>query len=157
MRSEDKKYVWWGLLGIGVAALFYFLSSSKQSSGGANTVNVPYLVPQTTTGASPTADTSLSDQSNIIGSSSNSTIPNFSNPAGVATSVGEAPNTWGFWPNLNVSSPTGPNNSVSSGWFHDWNWFHGGAIQQAPSPTHTQISQATGSPITITSGGMVTQ
>lgn len=116
MNPEDKKYIWWGLLGIGVAALFYFLSAS-QNKGQTNTVTVPYLVPQTTNGASPTADTSLSNQPNIIGSSSNSQVPNFSNPFGVATSVGEAPNTWGFMPQLIANAPNGVQNQVHSGVF----------------------------------------
>jgi hypothetical protein len=116
MRPEDKKYVWWGLLGIGVAALFYFLNSSKQSSN-ANTVTVPYLVPQSTTGASPTADTSLSNQPNIIGNSPNSTIPNFSNPFAVAANPSEAPGTWGFMPILTNSNPTNNFGQVHSGWY----------------------------------------
>lgn len=119
MRPEDKKYVWWGLLGIGVAALFYFLSSQQKSAQGqVNTVTVPYLVPQSTTGASPTADTSLSNQPNIIGSSPNSTIQNFANPLSVATSPMEAPNTWGFMPNLQVTPAAGVANQVSFGNFN---------------------------------------
>jgi hypothetical protein len=115
MRVEDKKYVWWGLLGIGVAAFFYFLSSRNKNT--TTNVQVPYLVPTTTTGASPTANQSLSQQPNIIGSSSNSTVPNFSNPAGVATSVGEAPNTFGFMPILSAQPVNGPFNNVTSGMF----------------------------------------
>lgn len=137
MRDEDKKYMWWGLLGIGVAALFYFLSSSNKSQN-ANTVTVPYLVPQSTTGASPTADTSLSNQSNIIGSSPNSTIQNYSNPLSVATSVGEAPNTYGFWPNLMVSPPSGVANQVNYGNFNvpqNGQAFYP-AVPTANSPTH---------------------
>jgi|SRR5215471_1741595 len=114
MRIEDKKYVWWGLLGIGVAAFFYFLSSRNKNTS--TNVQVPYLVP-TTTGASPTADQSLSQQPNIIGSSENSTVPNFSNPYGPATSVGEAPNTYGFMPILSQQPTTGPVGNVSFGSF----------------------------------------
>jgi hypothetical protein len=75
--KEDKKYVWWGILGIGVAAFFYFLSSKNQKQ----TIQVPYLVPKpiATNGASPTADTTISEQPNIIGSHPNSNIPNGSN------------------------------------------------------------------------------
>lgn len=105
MRIEDKKYMWWGLLGIGVAAFFYFLSS--RNKGTSTNVQVPYLVPSTTTGAAPSATTSLGDQNNIVGTSPNSTIPNGQNPAGVATSVGEAPNTYGFMPILSVSGAQG--------------------------------------------------
>jgi hypothetical protein len=117
MRPEDKKYIWWGLLGIGVAALFYFLSSQKKSQD-VQTVTVPYLVPQSTTGASPTASTGLSNQPNIIGSSPNSTIQNFANPLSVATSPMEAPNTWGFMPVLNTTPPTGVANQVAFGGFN---------------------------------------
>jgi hypothetical protein len=109
------KYVWWGILGVGVAALFWFLTSKQISQQGANTVTVPYLVP--TTGASPGAGPSLSNQPNIVGSTPNSTIPNFTNPAGVASNPFEAPNTWGFMPNLPISQPVGPNNNLSSGMF----------------------------------------
>jgi hypothetical protein len=115
MRIEDKKYVWWGLLGIGVAAFFYFLSSRNKNTS--TNVQVPYLVPTTTTGASPTADQSLSQQPNIIGSSNNSTVPNFSNPYGPATSVMEAPNTYGFMPILSQQPTQGPVGSVSFGMF----------------------------------------
>lgn len=75
--KEDKKYVWWGLLGIGVAAFFYFLSSKNKTQ----TVQVPYLVPQATPtdAASPTTGTSVSEQQNIIGSHPNSVIPNHTN------------------------------------------------------------------------------
>lgn len=117
MRPEDKKYVWWGLLGIGVAVLFYFLSAKNAKSGATNTVTVPYLVPQYTTGASPTASTSLSTQPNIIGSSSNSAVPNFSNPYAVSANPTEAPGTWGFMPNLMSSSPVGVGNQISYGGF----------------------------------------
>lgn len=144
MNPEDKKYIWWGLLGIGVAALFYFLSM-KNNSGQTNTVTVPYLVPQTTTGASPTTDQSLSNQPNIIGSSSNSQVPNFSNPLGSATSVGEAPNTFGFMPNLIMS----PVNTVPAN-------VHSGVFPTVNGAT-TQVSQATGGLMTITPGGFVTQ
>lgn len=150
MRPEDKKYIWWGLLGIGVAALFYFLSASKQSSN-ANTVTVPYLVPQyqKSTGASPTADTSLSTQPNIIGSSPNSTVPNYSNPYGPATSVGEAPNTWGFMPILTVTNPNQPVNTFP-GWIYN------------TDPTHRILSNGiSGNQIPLhvytTPGGFVTQ
>lgn len=137
MRDEDKKYMWWGLLGIGVAALFYFLSSSNKSQN-ANTVTVPYLVPQSTTGASPTADTSLSNQPNIIGSSPNSTIQNFANPLSVATSPMEAPNTWGFMPNLQVTPPSGVANQVNYGGFNvpQNGQAFGPAVPTANSPTH---------------------
>lgn len=75
--KEDKKYVWWGLLGIGVAAFFYFLSSKSKTQ----TIQVPYLVPQNipTDAASPTTGTSVSEQQNIIGSHQNSTVPNHTN------------------------------------------------------------------------------
>jgi len=117
VRIEDKKYVWWGLLGIGVAAFFYFLSSRNKSGATSTNVQVPYLVP-TTTGASPSASDSLSNQPNIIGSSPNSTVPNFSNPYGVAGSYAEVPNTWGFLPNLTQSPTNGPFGSVSYGSFN---------------------------------------
>jgi hypothetical protein len=137
MKPEDKKYVWWALLGIGVAALFYFLSASKQSSN-ANTVTVPYLVPQyqTTTGASPTADTSLSNQSNIIGSSPNSTVSNFSNPYNVASNAFEAPGTWGFMPNLTMTSPAMPQNTIQFGAFNSPNQLLPNAVGQAQTPVH---------------------
>jgi hypothetical protein len=134
MKPEDKKYMWWGLLGIGVAALFYFLSQSQNSqnqSGGGQLVNVPYLVPQYSTSASPSANSSLSTQPNIIGSSSNSTIPNYSNPYAVSANPTEAPGTWGFMPALNVSNPTGPNNSVQFGAFNQ----PPGVIQQNGTST----------------------
>lgn len=103
--------MWWGLLGIGVAALFYFLSAGKKSSG-ADTVTVPYLVPSTM--ASPTASTSLSNQPNIIGNSPNSTIPNFTNPGG---NPFEAPGTWGTMPNLQVGMPVGAKNNTQTGFW----------------------------------------
>jgi|SRR5215469_12689928 len=127
MRIEDKKFIWWGLLGIGVAAFFYFLS--QQNKNTSTNVQVPYLVPQSTTGASPTASESLSQQPNIIGSSVNSTVPNFSNPAGVATSVKETPNTWGFMPMLSQQPSIGPSGQVSFGTFQQppgaINWQNG--------------------------------
>ena len=129
LHGEDKKYVWWGLLGIGVAALFYLLSvknNSKNQSGGGQLVNVPYLVPQYSTSASPTASDSLSTQSNIIGTSSNSTVANYSNPYATSANASEAPGTWGFWPNLINSYPWGPNNNVQYGSFAQ----PSGAIQQ---------------------------
>ena len=98
MRPEDKKYMWWGLLGIGVAALFYFLSSQQKTKS--DTVTVPYLVPQTmSNSASPSAGPSLSTQPNIVGSSPNSTTPNFT------------------MPNLTVYNPAGPYNNVQFGGF----------------------------------------
>lgn len=114
MRDEDKKYVWWGLLGIGVAALFYFLSSNKQGQA----VNTPVLVEQplgqNTTGASPTASTSLSNQSNIIGNSPNQTIPNGTNPGGiVSANQTEMPGTWNLLPNLNIQSVNQPGNNIN--------------------------------------------
>ena len=136
MRIEDKKYIWWGLLGIGVAAFFYFLSQRNAKSGGTNTVTVPYLVPQSTTGASPTADTSLSNQPNIIGSSSNSTVPNFSNPYAVSANPTEAPGTWGFMPSLWVKDPQGIQNALSSGSFDNGNSIMGSGIPGVNSPLH---------------------
>jgi hypothetical protein len=100
VRTEDKKYVWWGLLGIGVAALFYFLSAKQKTKS--DTVTVPYLVPQTmqnSNSASPSAGPSLSSQPNIVGSSPNSTVPNFT------------------MPNLMVYNPAGPYNNVQYGGF----------------------------------------
>jgi|SRR5215469_11547864 len=142
MRIEDKKYVWWGLLGIGVAAFFYFLSS-RQKSTNAGTTIVPYLVPQTLGGgASPTADTSLSNQPNIIGSSSNSQVPNFSNPYSMNVNPFEAPGSWGWMPNLNASAPTGPNNNIQSGYFFQPQ----GVIQQNavnPPGSNYQFQSAT--------------
>jgi len=127
MRIEDKKFIWWGLLGIGVAAFFYFLS--QQNKNTSTNVQVPFLVPQTTTGASPTASESLSQQPNIIGSSRNSAVPNFSNPAGVATSWAEVPNTWGFMPVLNQQPSQTPSNQVGTAWFEQTpgaiNWQNG--------------------------------
>lgn len=121
MRPEDKKYMWWGLLGIGVAALFYFLSASKNSSN-AQSVTVPYLVPQTMgTGASPTTDTSLSTQPNIIGASNQSAVPNYTNPYGSGANPWESPGGYGFMPNLMVSPPNGPFNNVQSGFFNNQN------------------------------------
>lgn len=111
MRIEDKKYVWWGLLGIGVAAFFYFLSS--RNKGTSTNVQVPYLVPQMSNGASPSAGPSLSNQPNIVGSSPNSTVANYSNPYGVATSWAEVPNTYGFLPNLTATGPKDPANNVT--------------------------------------------
>jgi len=61
------KYVWWGLLGIGVAFLLYFMTKGdiqKQS------VKVPYLVP------SALPPEPISEQSNIIGSHPGSVHPN---------------------------------------------------------------------------------
>jgi hypothetical protein len=136
LKPEDKKYVWWALLGIGVAALFYFLSAKNQSSQNANTVTVPYLVPQTTTGASPTADTSLSTQQNIVGSSPNSTIDNFTNPYAVAANPFEAPGTWGFMPNLQMSGTQLPQNQVAFGAFTNTSQTLPNAVSQANSPTH---------------------
>lgn len=70
MIKKDK-YVWWGLLGIGVAAFFYFLSSQKGKGAEQSSIAVPYLVPQTSN-----VDNSLSEQSNIVGNHGNSTLPN---------------------------------------------------------------------------------
>lgn len=130
------KYVWWGLLGIGVAAFFYFLSSqNKSGSGTVSNIQVPYLVPST--GASPSASQSLSTQPNIVGSSNNSTIPNFSNPYMVSANPFEAPNTWGFMPNLQVSQPTGPNNAVGLPFTSPTNhWFEQNGVSVVQSPPH---------------------
>lgn len=117
MKEFKDKYLWWGILGIGVAIFLWYLTSKQISSQTPQqtTLQVPYLVP--TTGASPTASTSLSTQPNIVGSSTNSTIPNGTNPLSSATSVGEAPNTYGFMPQLLTQSTSGPNNSVAWGSF----------------------------------------
>ena len=121
MRPEDKKYVWWGLLGIGVAALFYFLNVNKSGSN-ANTVTVPYLVPQTMgNSSSPSSGPSLSDQSNIVGSSPNSTVPNFTNPYSMNVNPAESPGQFGWTPNLMVYNPAGPYNNVQFGGFGNQN------------------------------------
>ena len=139
MRVEDKKYVWWGLLGIGVAALFYFLSSKNQKTK-TNTVTVPYLVPSTMSNStSPSADTSLSSQPNIVGNSPNNPFPNGTNPYGVNPNYAEAPNTWGFMPQLPVTNPAPfPQNNVQSGtWPSDVNnVFWQNAVPQVQSPVH---------------------
>lgn len=114
MRDEDKKFIWWGLLGIGVAAFFYFLSQRDKNT--TTNVAVPYLVPKTT-GASPSADTSLSNQPNIVGASAQNQIPNFSNPYAVSANYSEAPGTWGFMPQLITGPSLAPGNSVSFGSF----------------------------------------
>lgn len=120
IKGDDKKYVWWGLLGIGVAAFFYFLSQGNQKQQ-TNTVTVPYLVPQTSTGASPTADTSLSNQPNIIGNSPNSTIPNGTNPLGGPNPF-ETPGQYGYLPQLTGNIPKGVNNAITFGAFTPvWN------------------------------------
>lgn len=129
--------MWWGLLGIGVAALFYFLSASKQSSQNAQTVTVPYLVPQTlnSNGASPSAGPSLSTQPNIIGSSPNSTISNFANP--YTTNPFEAPGTWGYMPQLIATNPNGPTNNIQFGGFSPVNnALVPNAVPQQQSPVH---------------------
>lgn len=133
--GEDKKYVWWGLLGIGVAAFFYFLSSTKQQGQQVNTVTVPYLVPQASTGASPTANTSLSNQSNIIGNSPNSNIPNGTNPLG-GPNIEEVPGQYGWLPQLNSAVPTGVQNNVTSGMWFGSQPMIPNAVPQAQSPTH---------------------
>jgi len=139
MRIEDKKYVWWGLLGIGVAAFFYFLSTRNKGASATN-VAVPYLVPKTT-GASPTADTSLSDQQNIIGSSSQNQVPNFSNPYAVSANYAEAPGTWGFMPQLIKGPSVAPANSVAWGQFEQpvgaINFQNGLSLPGANYPTWT--------------------
>jgi hypothetical protein len=132
--KEDKKYVWWGLLGIGVAAFFYFLSSKKSGQS----VQVPYLVPsQMTTGASPSADTSLSSQANIIGNSPGSPAPNGSafgnfpttNPVGHVGNnvmIGQYPSTGpvangkpqdNFMPPIIIHTPATP---VQPGYVSAW-------------------------------------
>lgn len=111
MRVEDKKYVWWGLLGVGVAALFYFLSVKQKQNGVTGTaVTVPYLVPQTTNGASPAADTSLSTQSNIVGSHPNSNLPNYTNMFMTPANPAEYPGMWNYIPQAN---PVGQSNNLN--------------------------------------------
>lgn len=132
MEIEDKKYVWWGLLGIGVAAFFYFLSSRNNKNTSTN-VQVPYLVPATTSNsASPSAGPSLSNQPNIIGSSPNSVIPNGTNPANTF----EAPNVWPTTPVLNVSSIDGPFNNVQYGSWLTPTGMIPTAIPRAIGPAH---------------------
>lgn len=79
---EDKKYIWWGLLGIGVAAFFYFLSSKNKTQ----TIQIPYLVPQSTppqgTGQ-PSNTPTISEQPNIIGNHPNNTVANGTIPSHV--------------------------------------------------------------------------
>jgi hypothetical protein len=137
MRSEDKKYVWWGLLGIGVAAFFYFLSAKNQKTQ-ANTVTVPYLVPSTmSNGSSPSADTSLNSQPNIIGNSPANPFPNGTNPYGVNPNTFEVPGTWNWTPNLTITNPvpfTGGN--VQTGFFSTTNATLPNGISQQQVPTH---------------------
>jgi len=87
---EDKKYVWWGILGIGVAAFFYFLS---KKDGGSQAIQVPYLVPQQVpsdvNGMAQTGG-SITEQPNIIGNHPNNPVPNATSPSSIPPFI---PNT----------------------------------------------------------------
>lgn len=110
------KYLWWGLLGIGVAFFLWYLTS-KQISEKQQPVNVPYLVPQTlNSGASPTASTTLSEQSNIVGNHPNSDIVNGTNPNNPAN-FAEFPGQFSTMPQLGVQPPVGVSNNVNAGAF----------------------------------------
>lgn len=143
MRGEDKKYMWWGLLGIGVAALFYFLSQNKSQ---AQSATVPYLVEQplqnanasqNSNVASPSAQTSLSNQPNIVGVSPNSTITNGTAPGVSSANPFENTGSWSLLPNLTVSNPSGPNNAVNGATYTS-NSF---PVYQSPPPEEYQNIQ----------------
>lgn len=144
VRPEDKKFMWWGLLGIGVAAFFYFLSKNNPATQQ-QAVQVPYLVP--TTMASPTASTSLSNQPNIIGTSSNSSVPNFTNPYAVSANAMEAPGTWGFMPNLMVNGTSGPINTLQFGSFNPG--FNFTSPPSTSPPMNTLPIPQTGNPMVV--------
>jgi hypothetical protein len=85
------KYVWWGVLGIGVAAFFWYLTK-QQISSQQTPVQTSYLVPQPLTQnqgdvASQSANTSISEQSNIVGTHPNSTQSNGSNSTFLSTPI----------------------------------------------------------------------
>lgn len=85
------KYLWWGIVGLGVAVLLWYLTSQQIKSS----TKIPYLVPQAfpnapSNGASPTANTSIGEQPNIIGDHPNSTVPNGTVPPH-ANTTGDLP------------------------------------------------------------------
>lgn len=86
------KYVWWGVLGIGVAAFFWYLTKQQISSQQSTPVQTTYLVPQPLTQsqsdiASQSANTTLSEQPNIVGEHPNSTVQNGSNTTFLSTPI----------------------------------------------------------------------
>jgi hypothetical protein len=68
-------------------------------------------------GSSPSAGPSLSSQPNIVGSSPNSSVPNYSNPYSSNVNPAESPGQFGWMPNLTVYNPAGPYNNVQYGGF----------------------------------------
>ena len=114
---KHDKYIWWGLVGLGVAVFLWYLTSKQiDSKTQTQQVNTPVLVPtplQNTNGASPTASTTLSEQQNIVGSHPNSSISNGTNTGVSSANFAEAPGTWNLMPNM-IVTPTGqPTNNVN--------------------------------------------
>lgn len=123
------KYVWWGVLGIGVAAFFWFLTKQQISSsvngpnGGTIPVFVPQPLQQTTDPSSPSTGNSVSEQPSIVGSHPNSSVPNGNNMT----------------------------------WIHGGTWDPSGQPNIPVPGVTTQTSQATGQVMFATSGNMVSQ
>lgn len=116
---KHDKYIWWGVVGLGVAVLLWYLTKqqieNKQTPQTAP-VTTSYLVPKTldtTNGASPTASTGLSEQNNIIGEHQNSTVANGTNPNNPAN-FAEFPGEFSQMPQLGVMVPQGVTNNVNA-------------------------------------------
>lgn len=92
---KHDKYIWWGVVGLGVAVLLWWLTT-KQIKG--QTVNTPYLVPQALNSNGPATDSS-------------STLPNN------APAPNNADTRYGFEPWLTGNSGQKPDQQFS---FEPW-------------------------------------